>query len=185
MHLLQAIFALAASIRLAHAAGPFPDGIVFMATRFDNGTIVYDSLSDPSLERVVTQEDVKRSMSQPLHAPRSAKFGKRFTDCWGYQLDASSVDSAHIGLANWAGLGKEVVTTPTATTYVAITYGGVKAYYCVNARNSRGNCDRDDVEYAFLKMDESCRRYEASDFRWDGSVELVGKARNSDLLCLG
>ncbi|KAJ4418197.1 hypothetical protein N0V85_001529 [Neurospora sp. IMI 360204] len=61
---------------------------------------------------------------------------------------------------------------------------GMMAYYCIDAPRSSGNLDVDDVNYALEQMDATCQRYEASYFKWDGSVEIVGKGRSGDNVCV-
>ncbi len=58
-------------------------------------------------------------------------------------------------------------------------------YYCINARDTYGNLDSLDFDHALIQMHATCRRYEASYFRWDGSAEIVGKASVNDRVCLG
>lgn len=131
----------------------------------------------------------RRDMTSPASdlSTRSAKFAlsKRRTDCWNYQLDHAGVDSAYEGLKGWAGNGRDLQSYPDANAYIAYISKGAMAYYCINRPNSKGNLDVRDVQYALEQMDAKCVRYDASWFAWDGTSEIVGKARASDLVCQG
>jgi hypothetical protein len=100
----SALLALAAatSLTVAVVLPPVPDEFgLFIGHNYDNGTLVLESLSNPTLAPIVTQHESKRA--DPTVLTRSAKFGlvaksvpldKRRTDCWGSRLDSSGVDDS-------------------------------------------------------------------------------------------
>ncbi|CEI70725.1 hypothetical protein FVEN_g790 [Fusarium venenatum] len=120
----------------------------------------------------------------PAPAPAKRSIEKRFTDCWGYELDHSGVDEAVTSLKNWAGTGQDWSSQGTPS-YFGYNARGVYVYYCINAPNSAGNIDVQDINYALGQMDAVCKRYEASYFRWEGSVEIIGNARSGTAVCRG
>ncbi|KAK3345702.1 hypothetical protein B0H65DRAFT_549381 [Neurospora tetraspora] len=83
----------------------------------------------------------------------------------------------------YAGSG-HTLSSGDKNTFVAFIAEGMMVYYCIDAPRSSGNLDVDDVNYALEQMDATCRRYEASYFKWDGSVEIVGKGRSGDNVCV-
>ncbi|KAF5246280.1 hypothetical protein FAUST_1397 [Fusarium austroamericanum] len=117
-------------------------------------------------------------------APAKRSLEKRDTHCWGYELDHGGVDAAVVQLKNWAGTGRDWKSDGTPS-YFGYNERGVYVYYCINAPRSQGNLDVADINYALGQMDSKCKRYEAGYFRWDGSVEIVGKTRSGDNICLG
>ncbi|KAI6755600.1 hypothetical protein HG531_004706 [Fusarium graminearum] len=114
----------------------------------------------------------------------SRSLEKRDTHCWSYELDHGGVDAAVVQLKNWAGTGRDWKSDGTPS-YFGYNERGVYVYYCINAPRSQGNLDVADINYALGQMDSKCKRYEAGYFRWDGSVEIVGKTRSGDNICLG
>jgi hypothetical protein len=98
----SALLALVAatSLTVAVVLPPVPDEFgLFIGHNYDNGTLVLESLSNPTLDPIVTQHESKRA--DPTVLTRSAKFGlvakstpldKRRTDCWGTRLDITGVD---------------------------------------------------------------------------------------------
>lgn len=170
MRLSSAIFLLASAVGLATAIH-LPDGI-WEGTTLANGTLSIKAAGAPDSESFLVEPAVhKRAMA------------KRDIGCFGYQLDESGVDASVQALKNWAGNG-HTLTSGDHNTFVVSTNEGMIAYYCIDAPWSSGNLDVNDVNYALGQMDGTCRRYEASYFKWPGSVEIVGKGRSGDNICV-
>lgn len=189
MLLPSTILALAAIIGFnsaVQAATTVPDG-AYLVTTFANDTQLYKSLSDSSLAPIVVERSAEVAPEPLAHSAKFSRsaLAKRRVDCWGYQLDQTGVDVAAQQLAETCGNGLEIKTEPDRTVALHVLREGMIAYYCVNSGGKTGNCDRDDVRYAFYQMDLRCRRYEASWFGWPGSFEIVGKAREGDVVCTG
>ncbi|KAF2276655.1 uncharacterized protein EI97DRAFT_417556 [Westerdykella ornata] len=187
MHLLSTLLALAAttSLTVAVRIPHIPDNFgIFVGHSYDNGTTVIESLSNSGLVPIVTHD--------PTVHPRSAKFGraaepalheKRRTDCWGHPLDVSGVDTSINSLAQWAGNGHELRTSPNTVGFVGIYVEAVVTYYCISRPNSVGNLDSNDVWYAHNQMNSKCGQYMSGWFGWPGSVEIVGRAREGTQIC--
>ncbi len=175
------IIALAAALGLASLgqATTIPNG-QYEVTNLADGGQSWQSATDSSAAPIV----VPGSETSKTVVTRSAKFGKRGANCWNYNLDHTGTDVAAQGLRDWAGSGHDLIAGDT-TNYHAEVYNGVQVYYCINARRSSGNLDTNDVNFALGQMDAHCPMYTAGYFQWDGSVEIVGKARTDDRVCLG
>ncbi|KAK3338675.1 hypothetical protein B0T25DRAFT_523690 [Lasiosphaeria hispida] len=181
MHFLATLL-----LTLTPATMALKDNTFYITTRYTNGTVVTEELLNPS-ERIIVQEDGIHTIGQNVNtAPGPARLSKRFTDCWGSQLDESGVDSA---VRQWkgylAGQNMDLTSSSSSTRHVFYAAEGMKVYYCINAKSSSGNLDLKDFNYALEQMDAKCRRYEASYFRWDGSVEIVGKSNEGTEVCRG
>ncbi|KAK3371188.1 hypothetical protein B0T24DRAFT_706072 [Lasiosphaeria ovina] len=113
-----------------------------------------------------------------------AAVAKRTVGCFGYQLDTSGVDRSAEALRKWAGSGGHTLTSGKGNNWYAVVVEETIVYYCIDAPNSSGNLDVNDVNYALGQMDATCRPYEASYFNWPGSVEIVGKGRKGDNICV-
>lgn len=171
--LLASYFGLAKAIHL-------PDG-VWEGTILANGTYSFKAAGAPDSESFLVEPTT--TSTQKKRSGGSSGVSKRFVGCFGYQLDTSGVDSAVVGLKNWASSG-HTLTSRDTNTMVVISVEGMIVYYCIDAPWSSGNLDVNDVNYALERMDATCRRYEASYFKWDGSVEIVGKGRAGDNVCV-
>lgn len=165
--LLASYFGLATAIHL-------PNG-VWEGTTLANGTYSIKAAGAPDSESFLVEPTTQKRSVAPV--------AKRTVGCFGYQLDESGVDGAVVGLKNWAGSG-HTLTSSDENYFVAVTVEGMIAYYCIDAPRSSGSLDVDDVNYALAQMDATCRRYEASYFKWPGSVEIVGKGRSGDNICV-
>ncbi|KAJ0330130.1 hypothetical protein COL922a_012549 [Colletotrichum nupharicola] len=99
-----------------------------------------------------------------------SRLGRRSTSCWGSALDRAGTDAA---VSAWK------------TKAIWFIRRGVKVYYCINAPNSSGSLDLVDINHALKQMDTACPRYTAGYFRWDGSVEIFGKAAENVPICRG
>jgi hypothetical protein len=190
MQFQSVILALAASISLG-AAVQIPDG-TYMVEKFENGTQVYISSTDATLDPIVIHTESKRSTPDLLDrsakfSPRAlAKLAKRTLSCWSYGLDVSGVDRAITAMAEqWAGNGHELSSPAGKTVFSAVITEQVQLYYCINEGGKSGNLDREDVYYAVGQMDASCGRYQAAWFGWPGSFEILGKSRAGDSVCEG
>ncbi|KAM0301594.1 hypothetical protein ACHAPM_005826 [Fusarium culmorum] len=128
----------------------------------------YSGVNNADGSSSVTHMDTGETFNFAAPAKRSLE--KRDTHCWGYELD-------HGTGRDWKSDG-----TPS---YFGYNERGVYVYYCINAPRSQGNLDVADINYALGQMDSKCKRYEAGYFRWDGSVEIVGKTRSGDNIWLG
>lgn len=134
-----------------------------------------------------TVTNLETGQSFDFQAPAKAEkrsIEKRATHCWGYELDHGGVDEAVVSLKNWAGAGQDWKSERTPS-YYGYNARGVYVYYCINAPWSAGNIDVVDINYALGQMDSVCKRYEAGYFQWDGSVEIIGKARSGTSVCRG
>jgi hypothetical protein len=181
----SSIFSL---ISLASSAFALKEGVLYFGRNFNNGTTVFTEIGNPSAAPVYEQWDMSVESLRLRQREAMSSNQKRFTDCWGWGLDASGVDK---GVAYWDAWlrenpgGYELTSTDRNTAFAAVDYEAMRVYYCVNARRARGNMDLEDFRYAIGEMDRRCRAYEAGYFRWDGSPELVGKARSDTPICLG
>lgn len=119
-------------------------------------------------------------------AARNADPEKRFTSCWGSNLDRTGTDLATNDLRKWANVnGGRTIVSHERPDYFGFNRNGVYVYYCINAPNSQGNIDLNDVNFALSQMDSHCPRYTAGYWQWDGSVELIGKAASGTNVCRG
>ena len=111
---------------------------------------------------------------------------KRYVECWGDQLDRANTDKAAQCLRNAAAQpgGIDINTPSNAALYYLCSENNVKVYYCVDKPNSHGNANLVDINYGLSQMDSKCPAYRASYFRWDGTPEIVGKARSDTNICL-
>ncbi|OIW26662.1 hypothetical protein CONLIGDRAFT_707072 [Coniochaeta ligniaria NRRL 30616] len=172
---LSATLALLASALGLVTAIHLPEG-TWLGTRLANGTLSFRAPGAPDSESFLVE--------QPTVVQKRTTVAKRDVGCFGYQLDTSGVDQAVQGLKDWATSGGHTLTSGDHNTMVVINIEGMIAYYCIDAPWSSGNLDINDVNYALVQMDATCRRYEASYFKWPGSVEIVGKGRAGDNVCV-
>ncbi|EGO53991.1 hypothetical protein NEUTE1DRAFT_148459 [Neurospora tetrasperma FGSC 2508] len=176
---LSSTLALLASYFGLSTALHLPDG-VWEGTILANGTYSIKAAGAPDSDSFLVEPTTTTTTTTQK---RSGPIAKRYVGCFGYQLDASGIDAAVVGLKNWAGSG-HTLTSGDKNTFLAVSAEGMIVYYCIDAPRSSGNLDVDDVNYALAQMDATCRRYEASYFKWDGSVEIVGKGRAGDNVCV-
>ncbi|KAH7075065.1 hypothetical protein FB567DRAFT_183047 [Paraphoma chrysanthemicola] len=181
MILPQSLIALVAALGFtAVAYAEFPDG-TYAGEILSDGSYHWTSVTNSS----ETYTTAPNTGTPPATiSARGTHLSKRRTDCWGTSLSHSGVDIAANGLRNWAGEGHQYNSGNRNAVMMAKSQG-VMVYYCINRPHSSGNLDRADVDYALRQMDSKCRLYEAGWFGWDGSVEIVGKCRDSDAICLG
>lgn len=115
-----------------------------------------------------------------------APVSKRFTSCWGTLLDHSGTDQATQCLRDaGARAGGIDLQSGDGPYFFTCVFEAVQAYYCINRGNSYGNADLDDVNYGLSQMDANCPAYTASYFEWDGTVEIIGKAKADTAVCVG
>ncbi|KAM0355083.1 hypothetical protein ACHAPU_000940 [Fusarium lateritium] len=167
-----ALAGLAAAAPSAKATKDLPDGPYSGVNHADGSSTLTNVETGQTFEIAASAKSEKRSLD------------KRYTSCWGYELDHTGVDQAVFELKNWAGNGRDW-SSDKKPSYYGINYRGVYVYYCINGPHSSGNLDTVDINYALERMDSTCKRYEAGYFQWDGSVELVGKTRSGTAVCLG
>ena len=118
-----------------------------------------------------------------VHPPQeSARLSKRLVGCFGTELDHTGVDRTVDELKRWAGTGNDLYSYDVPR-FRAYSYLGAVTYYCIASPNSHGNLSVDDVNHALLNMDNTCARYTASYYRWDNSVEVVGKEKDGAPIC--
>lgn len=174
MRVVRSVATLIATLCLTSAIDvQIPDGL-YDGEILPNGAYIWASVASPSDPPYYTTPSIKSQHVSAL----SAKFSKRRTDCWGTSLSHSGVNIAMNGLCNWADKDTEFSSGSGGTNFKAARSQGVTMYYCINARNARGNLNREDFNFTARQMDAKCRPYEASWYGWDGSVEIVGKARD-------
>ncbi|KFY00193.1 hypothetical protein O988_03451 [Pseudogymnoascus sp. VKM F-3808] len=152
----------------------------------------YSGVNHPDGSTTMTSLESGESFTFSLTdaAPKETKrsdyaISKRDTDCWGYELDHGGVDDGFGLLKNWAGTFGRGLSSGDGTNYYGFNSRGVYVYYCINAAHSQGNLDITDINYAALNMDSTCGAYQAGYYLWNGSAELVGKARSGTAVCLG
>ncbi|KAK0668389.1 hypothetical protein QBC41DRAFT_356617 [Cercophora samala] len=153
------------------SADAIPNG-GYTGETFANGTTLYTPL-----------EGGEPFLVEPSAAPVSAKLGKRYTGCFGGNLDRSGVDASVQRLRNWAGNGRDLASG-SVNTWVGFVNEATLAYYCINAPHRRGNLDVNDVNHALREMDRVCGSYKSSYYKWDGSVEIVGKDYAGANICV-
>ncbi|KAK4199479.1 hypothetical protein QBC40DRAFT_281768 [Triangularia verruculosa] len=153
------------------SADSIPDG-GYTGQTFANGTTLYTPL-----------EEGKAFLVAPSTAPVSAKLGKRYTGCFGGDLDHSGVDASVQRLRDWAGNGRDLASG-SINTWIGFINEGMLAYYCIDAPFRSGNLDVNDVNHALREMDRVCGFYKSSYFKWDGSVEIVGKDYAGANICV-
>ncbi|PVH84668.1 hypothetical protein DL98DRAFT_610070 [Cadophora sp. DSE1049] len=149
-----------------------------------DGTTVITSISNPDTAPIISRNlaTAKPRSSRNVHASR---FAWPDGDCWGYQLDHTGVDEAFNGLMDWvANGGHTLCSGDNGNYYHFINRRGTIVYYCIDVPRRCGNIDINDVRYALGQMDAHCQLYEASWFKWPGSVEIIGKARFGDEICI-
>lgn len=112
-----------------------------------------------------------------------AKLGKHNGNCMGAILEPAGLDSAVSGLENWAGNGHDLCSG-NSNNWLGVISLGMLVYYCIDTTNSCGNLDTGDLKYALGQMDAVCPRYTASYYRWDGTPEIVGKAKEGANICV-
>jgi hypothetical protein len=104
----------------------------------------------------------------------------------GNPLDHTGVDIVLGNLRDWANNpGGRTLSSGASPNFFAFYDEGMMAYYCINAPNTSGNLDLNDVNYALVQMDSHCAPYTASFFEWPGSYEIVGKCAQTTAVCLG
>lgn len=187
MHFLTTLLALAPAALAAPAVSQpqtgasVPDGF-YLTEVHPDGTLVRTPLDDATNLTGVSIS--QRTTSENPAAP--ANLGKRFIDCWGWYLDPAGTDRA---VAEWKNRLRtenyDLRSPADRPWYTEVVNSGVSVYYCINARNTFGSLSLEDFNHALVQMDANCNRYQASYFRWDNSVEIVGKASVNDPVCLG
>lgn len=179
-------------VALASLALALEDGKLYKTFAYDNGTLVtYDGITGELVE-TLTEGPLVDTYREAFAAKAAGKqrrqLSKRFVSCWGTPLDPVHVDVMvydwNIVLRNTPG-GMAVCSPSAQTAWWRFTTDSVMVYYCINTRNYCGNLDYNDFHYALFQMDAHCPRYTSSYFQWDGSPEIVGKARASTAVCLG
>jgi hypothetical protein len=187
MHFLTTLLALAPAALAAPAVGQAqPDVVVpagfYLTEVHADGTVVRTPLDDAA--NVTGVSITQRSVSE--NSAATSNLGKRFVDCWSWNLDHAGTDNAVKKWKDRLNKGTVGVTSPKDRPwYIEEVSDGVSVYYCVNAPNRSGSLSLVDFNYALEQMDANCARYQASYFRWDNSVEIVGKASVDDPVCLG
>ncbi|KAG4417587.1 hypothetical protein IFR04_009317 [Cadophora malorum] len=181
---IASVAILAASLVSAIIIPEVPFDGVWIAQELADGTTITTSISNPDTALIISHYVAtnKPRVSRNIH-------GRRFAwpdgDCWGYQLDHAGVDQAANGLADWATNGGHNLCSSDDGTYTYfVNRRNTIVYYCIDAPRRCGNLDTNDVRYALGQMDAHCPRYEASWFKWPGSVEIVGKAKIGDEICI-
>ncbi|KAK2759047.1 hypothetical protein FQN54_003146 [Arachnomyces sp. PD_36] len=147
----------------------------------------YDGIVHPDGSVTFKSADSSESFTFDLvDDDQSDHLGKRSTSsCYGDILDHEGVVVASNKLRSWAGAGHELTSGDTTAAHIEI-HNGVQVYYCVNAPNSSGNLNVEDINFALYWMDQDCIPFEASHFWWpDNSIEIVGKAGQTTPICLG
>lgn len=110
---------------------------------------------------------------------------RRFVDCWSGTLDRQGTDAAAQCLRDIARQpGGIDIQTGSATAHRSCVTNGVRVYYCVNRSYSWGNANLEDINHGLRQMDSVCNAYQPGYFRWDGTPEIVGKARAEISICL-
>ncbi|KAB5526425.1 hypothetical protein GE09DRAFT_1229265 [Coniochaeta sp. 2T2.1] len=135
-----------------------------------NGSYLFKPAGAPDSERFIVLPTVEERSTGTLATRQSAWGG----DCFPRDLNHQGCDGAVQGLKNWAGNGR-TLTSGNSNALVSVDTRGAMAYYCIDAPHSSGNLDTVDINYALEKMDANCVPYQASYFKWPGSVEIVGK----------
>ncbi|KAK3317041.1 hypothetical protein B0H66DRAFT_520240 [Apodospora peruviana] len=145
-----------------------PNGTMVATSHLSKRTIIFHPPQDTRLNR------------------RSESLSKRFTSCWGTQLDRYGTDEAAQCLRNaGAAPGGIDLRTPSGSgLFTSCVSAAVRVYYCVNKPNSWGNANLEDVNYGLRQMDAACPAYTAGYFQWDGTPEILGKARADTSICL-
>ena len=175
----------AASVGLS-VASDLPTGL-YEGSTLANGTWLLKPAGAPdsalfTIDPTEAQDEQVVARSPPS-TRGSARVAKRATGCFGSALSHAGTDRAVNSLKAWAGSGNWLFSS-TTNRWLGYQSEGALVYYCITAPNSGGNLDTKDVNYALERMDAACPRYTASYFRWDGSVEIVGKARVGDNICV-
>ncbi|KAH7108588.1 hypothetical protein B0J11DRAFT_586877 [Dendryphion nanum] len=176
----RSLLVVAAALASLASATNVPED-VYQVTNLGDGTASWQSVTNTSAPAIIVTYEATLSTKA-----RSAKFAKRTdrTDCWGHMLNRGDTDSALQGLRQWAGSGRDLSSGP-GPYYLTVKRGDMIAYYCITRGWQTGNLHIDDVNHAIRKMDEKCRPYEASWYGWDGGLEIVGKSRIQDQVCIG
>ena len=174
MHFITSLSLLAAA-GLASARS-LTNGM-WEGTNFGNGTMLVRPFGAPDTEAFTIETLVGDTTE--------ARLAKRYTGCFGYALDHKGVDVSVQSLRDWANApGGQTLRSGSRNNWKGFVYAETIAYYCIDAPNSSGNIDLNDVNYALSNMDSACPAYTASYFKWDGSVEIVGKDKAGANICV-
>ncbi|KAM7216056.1 hypothetical protein V8F06_008529 [Rhypophila decipiens] len=195
--ILTALAAVAAVQALPAAADPipagvsfevrdaFPDGLWYGRT-YPNGTMTGHQFDDSGVLKRSIVVHPRDDLVSKSKRSSSRSVERRFVDCWGTALDRPGTDRAAQCLRNAAARSGGIdLRSGAGPYYYSCVDSAVRVYYCINAGNSWGNANLEDVNYALSQMDGRCPAYTASYFRWDGTPEIVGKARADTPICLG
>ncbi|KAF4868712.1 hypothetical protein CGCSCA1_v012181 [Colletotrichum siamense] len=177
------------TLAVAGLAQALPDGW-YEGTTLSNGTMEAKPLgaSDTKLFTIEPSADWERSVSERSvdGGEPISRLGRRPTSCWGSALDRAGTDAAVSAWKNKVGpTGAFALRSGSNPKAIWFIRRGVKVYYCINAPNSSGSLDLVDINHALKQMDTACPRYTAGYFRWDGSVEIFGKAAENVPICRG
>ncbi|KAF3802067.1 hypothetical protein GCG54_00012313 [Colletotrichum gloeosporioides] len=160
------------TLAIAGLAQALPDGW-YEGTTLSNGTMEAKPLG-ASDSKLFTENSV------------SERLGRRSTSCWGSALDRAGTDAAVSAWKNKVGpTGAYALRSGSNPKAIWFIRRGAKVYYCINAPSSSGSLDLIDINHALKQMDTACPRYTAGNFRWDGSVEIFGKAAENIPICRG
>ncbi|KAK3690202.1 hypothetical protein B0T22DRAFT_515290 [Podospora appendiculata] len=197
MHSSRFVLALAAAFFTAipsiHA---LPSGDLPSPSNFETVTVIpdgaYEAFTYPNGTVVATSIDTIEKRTYVRHVAPQVKqrsaggLEKRFVSCWNQPLDHTGVDRAANCLRNRANQAGGIdLRSGAGPYYYTCISSAVQVYYCVNAGNSWGNANLVDVNYGLSQMDSHCAAYDASYFQWDGTVEIVGKAKADTPICQG
>jgi hypothetical protein len=168
MHLASTLARLAFYFGLVTAID-LPDG-VWEGITFANGSYWVKPVGAPESERFLVEPSIQKREPTGLVARQSAWGG----DCFPRDLNHQGCDDSAQGLKDWAGTGT-TLTSRDGNAWVGVRTRGAIVYYCIDAPHSSGNLNVADIDYALVQMDNHCAAYQASYFKWPGSVEIVGK----------
>lgn len=173
---------LAASVGLS-VASDLPAGL-YEGSTLSNGTWLLKPAGAPdSALFTIDPTEAQGAQAVTKRTTGGSTIAKRETGCFGWGLSHAGTDAAVNSLKAWAGSGNWLFSS-TTNRWLGYQSEGALVYYCISAPNSGGNLDTNDINYALGRMDAACPRYTASYFRWDGSVEIVGKGRVGDNICV-
>lgn len=153
-----------------------PDGL-WNGKEFPNGTTITTCLSDPTLPPIIEQHEV---------IPRSIKErGSGTGDCWGYFLDAASVDGDNAAFQASVANGLHFCSD-AHNEYTGFSENSVLVYFCADQDYECFYLDPAIIQTEMGLMDAICPAYEAgwAVFPNDPNRFIMGKCVVNSSICV-
>jgi len=162
-----------------------PDGF-WGSQQLANGTTITTSLDDPALPPIIEHEGLRSRIKE------RKSIEKRDAVCYGYFLDARSVDTCNLGIQATVfngGVNNYWLSSDGrvngAFSWIGQTLNGVLVYLCIDQGGVGISVNPGIIQEGMAAMDSVCEPYEAgwATFLGVGRI-IMGKCAIGTAICL-